>query len=77
MVRFRGLLDQLRDEFSMVLVGLPVASELTPCFDMATELDGVIVEFESDRVKRSVAKATVDQLNAAGANLLGCVFKQL
>lgn len=77
MIRFRALLEQLRDEFSLVLIGLPIASDLTPCYDMAAELDGVIVEFEADRVKRRAAKSTINQLNAAGANLLGCVFKQV
>lgn len=76
LMKFDDVLNEYKKDRSMIILDLPQASELTPCFDMATCLDGVVLEVESSQVKRDVALRTLEQLRFAEANVLGCVFKQ-
>ena len=41
--RFDNVLDRFKSQRSVVILDLPMASELTPCFDIAAGLDGVFI----------------------------------
>lgn len=74
LLRFRSVVATLRSRFATIIVDLPVAREFTSCFDMAAELDGVVLAVESQRVNRRVAQATLGKLRFVNADVLGCVF---
>jgi Mrp family chromosome partitioning ATPase len=76
LMKFGEVLNEFKEDQSIIILNLPQASELTPCFNMASCLDGVVLEVESSSVKRDVALRTLEQLRFANANVLGCVFKQ-
>lgn len=74
--RFANLLEDMRQNYSYVIVDLPIASELTPCFDLAAELDGVLLEVDANRSRVRAARTAVQQMKHIGINVLGCVFKE-
>jgi septum formation inhibitor-activating ATPase MinD len=74
--RFANLLEDMRQNYHYVIIDLPEVSELTPCFDLAAELDGVLMEVEANRSRVRVAQRAVQQMTQAGINVLGCVLKE-
>ncbi len=73
-VRFGDVLAELRHTYAIVIVDLPAANELTPCYDMASRLDGVVLEIDSGNVSRQAATQSIQQLRFAETLVLGCVF---
>ena len=70
------LLGWLKQAFSYVIVDLPVADELSPCYELAGKLDGVVLVIEADRVRSQVARHAVEKLAESRANVLGVVFNK-
>jgi len=70
------LLNEMDSKFGLVVFDLPPATELSPCFAFAGQLDGVILVVEAEKVQREAAERTKKRLLRAHARLLGVVFNK-
>lgn len=71
-----ALIEELKRTFSVIVFDLPIAHELTPCFALASALDGVLLVVEADRVDSEVAQRSKQGLVNAHANLVGVVLNK-
>lgn len=62
--------------YGLVVVDMPVASDLTSTLALAGMLDGMLLVVEAERVRNQVIHRVKQQLDRAGANLLGVVFNK-
>lgn len=70
------LLDAAEQQFDLVLCDLPPVSVGSGCLDWASSLGGVALMIEAERVKAATARAAVQLLNRAGAELLGVILNK-
>jgi non-specific protein-tyrosine kinase len=70
-------LDNLKHVFHLVIFDLPPARELTTCFAMASQLDGVLLVIEAEKSRRDAARRTVQLLARVDAKVLGVVFNKV
>jgi len=74
--RATEILDRLRETYSTVIVDLPRATPLTPCFSIARHLDGVVLVVEQDGVEPGELERTRDLLLEAKAKIVGVVINK-
>ncbi|MGD0897228.1 MAG: CpsD/CapB family tyrosine-protein kinase [Thermoguttaceae bacterium] len=73
---FAEVLKVYQHRFKLVVLDLPEATETTPCFTLAGQLDGVILVLEAERANGHAALRTKQQLEDAGARLVGVVLNK-
>ncbi len=72
-LRFKELIDELREQFDFVLIDTPPLLVVTdPCV-VAPRVDGVLLTIRVAKNGRPVAERAKDVLNSLGANVLGVV----
>lgn len=72
-LRFKELIDELREQFDFVLIDTPPLLVVTdPCV-VAPRVDGVLLTIRVAKNGRPVAERARDVLNSLGANVLGVV----
>ncbi|MCA9262574.1 MAG: AAA family ATPase [Planctomycetales bacterium] len=76
LIRFANLLEDMKQNYEYVIFDLPDASDMTPCFDFAVELDGVVLEVEASRVRHASARWVERQLRHVEATVLGSILTQ-
>ncbi len=75
-VTLTKLIDTMKQEFDFIVLDLPIAHELTVCFALAGQLDGVLLVVEAERVSVDLVQRTKQQLLRVHANVLGVVFNK-
>lgn len=68
------LLDAWRHEFDLIVVDLPPATDDTPCFALAGQLDGIVLVVAQGRARRAAVRRAKERLAATRATLLGAVW---
>jgi capsular exopolysaccharide synthesis family protein len=74
--RFAQLLDDYKQEFNLLVIDIPAATELNGSAYLAGQLDGVVLVLEAERADGRAALQTKQQLIEAGATLLGVVLNK-
>lgn len=74
--RAAELLTQLRSKFSMIVVDLPRVNPITPCCNIARNLDGTLVVVEQEKVKPELLARTRTQLDDAKAEMIGVIVNK-
>lgn len=72
-----NLLDELKEQFDIILIDAPPAIAVTDSQIIATRVDGVILVVDSDKVKRDVALKAKQNLDNVRARILGVVLNNV
>ena len=70
------MLDELKDRFDLVVFDLPPVSESSLATRIGSLVDGNILVIEAERVRRQVARRTMETLRRSSAPILGCVLNK-
>lgn len=70
---FGNVLKEVQSQFDWVICDLPVASPLTSCFDLAANLDGVILVTGTRDGADAPAREIAQQFRNLGIDLIGLV----
>ena len=74
--RFDQTLKNMRDKFDYVLLDSPPVNDCAECRIIATKVDGVILVVESGKTRSQVAVKAKQELEDAGANVLGVILNR-
>jgi Mrp family chromosome partitioning ATPase len=74
--QFEGLLNELREDYLLVIINLQVADEMNHVLPLAQELDGTLMILRSEQVDVSTAQAAVRSLRGNGINPSGVVVTE-
>ncbi|TXK85626.1 CpsD/CapB family tyrosine-protein kinase [Paenibacillus sp. N3.4] len=70
-------LDELKEQFDIILIDTPPAIAVTDSQIIATRVDGVILVVDSDKVKRDAALKAKQNLENVRARILGVVLNNV
>lgn len=73
---FSRVLKQLSAHFSLVMFDMPPASPGDWTQHLARRLDGIVLVVQSERIRCEVAQRTLENLQRAGANVVGTVLNK-
>lgn len=74
--RIAAVLGNLRDDFDVVIVDAPPLV-ISDAYNLAAKVDGVILVLEPGQTEEDQAKVIKEQLNRAGARVIGVVFNKV
>ena len=66
-----GRMQEELDDFAYAVFDLPIADDLTACFSIAAELDGIILTVPADKIDRRRIERTKRRLAEAKIELIG------
>ena len=72
--RMQDLLTELKKRYNRILIDSPPITAVTDAVILSKYVDGVVLVIRAGDTVRDVAKNSLDQLHAVGANILGCVL---
>lgn len=72
-----SVLDELKQQFDIILIDAPPAIAVTDSQIIATRADGVILVVDSDKVKRDAALKAKQNLDNVRARILGVVLNNV
>jgi capsular exopolysaccharide synthesis family protein len=72
--RLGRMLDQLREQFDLVIVDSPPAGLAADAAVLSARVDGVVLVVSAGRTRRDLARHAREQLDRVGAHLLGAVL---
>lgn len=75
--RMSVILDQLREQYEVILIDTPPVLAVTDAQLMAAKSDGVILVMESGKVKREIAMKAKASLEQVKARILGAVLNNV
>ena len=64
------------DEYGFTIYDLPVASDLTSCFSIASQLDGIILAVEANQIDQRHVNRFRRRLENVGVEILGVVINK-
>lgn len=73
---YRDLLDDFARHYELIVLDLPMATEVTACFPLGRELLGVLLVIEAERTRNQAAARATKQLRQADVAVLGAVFNK-
>jgi len=74
--RISAILNDLKDGFETVIVDAPPLV-ISDSYNLASKVDGVILVLEQGQTREEQAKVIKEQLNRAGARVIGVVFNRV
>ncbi|KGK91250.1 capsular biosynthesis protein [Desulfosporosinus sp. HMP52] len=74
--RMKRLIEEVSEQFDMVLIDTPPIIAVTDAAVLAQEVDGVILVLASGEVNKEYAQRAKDQLDKVGAKILGAVINK-
>ncbi|SDH74096.1 CpsD/CapB family tyrosine-protein kinase [Desulfosporosinus hippei] len=74
--RMRRLIEEVSEQFDVVLIDTPPIIAVTDAAVLAQEVDGVILVLASGEVNKEYAQRAKDQLDKVGAKILGAVINK-
>ena len=72
--RMQKLLDMMREQYDYILLDSPPVDLVVDAVALSTKCDGVLFVVRADQSERGAVIHGMDQLQYAGANVLGFVF---
>ncbi len=73
---FSDLMDELKKEFSYIIIDSPPLQYYPESIMLASKVDGVILVVQAEEVRRQIVVDTKKKLNAVNANILGVVLNR-
>jgi len=74
--RIASILNELRDDFETVIIDAPPLV-ISDSYNLASKVDGVVLVLEPGLTKEDQAMVIKEQLNRAGARVIGVVFNKV
>lgn len=74
--RMKRLIEELSEQFDIVLIDTPPIIAVTDAAILAQEVDGVILVLASGEVNKEFAQRAKEQLDKVGAKILGAVLNK-
>ncbi|MEK3785689.1 MULTISPECIES: CpsD/CapB family tyrosine-protein kinase [Paenibacillus] len=75
--KMKQLIDELREEYDLILIDSPSALDYTDARLLAPITDGVVLVAQHSRTKRSDIRKTKQLMDQAGASIVGIVLNQV
>jgi protein-tyrosine kinase len=75
-VRFEKTLKKMREKFDYVILDVPPVNSYAESIVIATKVDGVILVIESDKTRQQVANRAKQEMEKAGARILGVILNK-
>ncbi len=72
--RIRARLDELRDEFSLIVIDAPSLTRYTDALAIGQLADGMVLVLEAETTRREAAQLAVSTLRSAKIPILGAVL---
>ena len=69
------MVEQL-EGYGFAVFDLPVATQLTTCFSLASQLDGIILAVEANQIDQRMVNRFRRQLEAVGVEIVGVVINK-
>ncbi len=74
--RIAEILNTLKDDFETIIVDAPPLV-ISDSYNLASKVDGVVLVLEPGQTREEQAKVIKEQLNRAGARVIGVVFNRV
>jgi protein-tyrosine kinase len=74
--RFEKTLKTMRERFDFVILDVPPVNSYAESIVIATKVDGVILVLESDKTRQQVALRAKQEMEKAGAKVLGVILNK-
>jgi capsular exopolysaccharide synthesis family protein len=74
--RIKARLDELRDEFSLIVIDAPPLTRYTDALAIGQLADGVVLVLEAETTRREAAQLAVSTLRSAKIPILGAVLNK-
>lgn len=71
---FKNLIDLFKAQFDYVILDAPPVSASSGCLALGAQVDGVVLVLRSEHTRQGVAKNAREQLEDAGAKMLGAII---
>jgi len=75
-IRFEQTLQIMRKKFDYVILDTPPVNSYAESIVIASKVDGVILVLESDKTRQQVALRAKEEMEKAGANVLGVILNK-
>ena len=75
-IRFEKTLKIMRKKFDYVIIDTPPVNSYAESIVIATKVDGVVLVLESDKTRQQVALRAKQEMQKAGANVLGVILNK-
>ena len=75
-IRFEKTLQIMRKKFDYVILDTPPINSYSESIVIASKVDGVILVLESDKTRQQVALRAKEEMEKAGANVLGVILNK-
>jgi len=75
--RFKEFLHEVREHYDIIIVDTPPVLPVADAFEVAPEVDGVILVYEVGRIGRGILKRAKVQLENVNANVLGVILNNV
>jgi len=74
---FAELLQSLRTQFDRILLDSPPVGAVADAMILSRSVDGVLIILKFGQTRRELLRRSVDQLEAIGAPLMGCILNDV
>ncbi|MEJ2430230.1 MAG: SH3 domain-containing protein [Deltaproteobacteria bacterium] len=75
--RFKEFLHEVREHYDVIIVDAPPVLPVADAFEVAPEMDGVILVYEVGRIGRGILKRAKVQLENVNSNVLGVILNNV
>jgi succinoglycan biosynthesis transport protein ExoP len=75
--RFKEFLHEVREHYDIIIVDTPPVLPVADAFEVAPEVDGVILVYEVGRIGRGILKRAKVQLENVNTNVLGVILNNV
>jgi capsular exopolysaccharide synthesis family protein len=75
--RFKEFLSEVREHYDIIIVDTPPVLPVADAFEVAPEVDGVILVYEVGRIGRGILKRAKVQLENVNTNVLGVILNNV
>jgi capsular exopolysaccharide synthesis family protein len=75
--QFKELLNQARTQYDIIIIDTPPVLPVADAFEVAPEVDGVVLVYEVGRIGRGILNRAKIQLETLKANVLGVILNNV
>jgi capsular exopolysaccharide synthesis family protein len=75
--RFKEFLHEVREHYDIIVIDTPPVLPVADAFEVAPEVDGVILVYEVGRIGRGILKRAKVQLENVNTNVLGVILNNV
>jgi capsular exopolysaccharide synthesis family protein len=75
--RFKEFLDQVRDSYDIVIIDTPPVLPVADAYEVAPQVDGVVLVYEAGRIGRGILRRAKVQLENVNASVLGVILNNV